>query len=198
MPPFQPAAALRRLLGWLWHQEGSHGQRARGLAAGLFCGCYPFFGLQILVSVGLASLVRGNHLLAAAGTWVINPFSYLPLYWLNYQLGCWLLGPGAGWPGLESLRDGRIWHSSGEFVSRLLLGSTLVGLAMALLGGWLYWHWLEREQRSRVPRADQGLASPGNTIRSMWPPSGWRHSRNSSARACCSLGRDWAWRSWRR
>ena len=54
MPPFQPAAALRRLLGWLWHQEGSHGQRARGLAAGLFCGCYPFFGLQILVSVGLA------------------------------------------------------------------------------------------------------------------------------------------------
>ena len=153
MPPFQPAAALRRLLGWLWHQEGSHGQRARGLAAGLFCGCYPFFGLQILVSVGLASVLRGNHLLAAAGTWVSNPFTYLPLYWFNYQLGSWLLGPGAGWPGLESLRDGRIWHSSGEFVSRLLLGSTLVGLAMALLGGWLYWHWLEREQRSRRPQA---------------------------------------------
>ena len=81
-----------------------------------------------------------------------NPFTYLPLYWFNYKLGSWLLGPGAGWPGLESLRDGRIWHSSGEFVSRLLLGSTLVGLAMALLGGWLYWYWLEREQRSRRPQ----------------------------------------------
>ena len=38
MPPFQPAAALRRLLAWLWHQEGSHGQRARGLAAGVMVG----------------------------------------------------------------------------------------------------------------------------------------------------------------
>ena len=153
IPPFQPHTALgrrlRQLLAWLWHQEGSHGQRARGLAAGLFCGCYPFFGLQILVSVALASLVRGNHLLAAAGTWVSNPFTYVPLYWFNYQVGCWLLGPGGGWPGLDSLKDGSIWHSSWGFVSRLLLGSTLVGLIAALAGGWLYWHWLEREHRRR-------------------------------------------------
>ncbi|MEX0588023.1 MAG: DUF2062 domain-containing protein [Cyanobium sp.] len=162
MAPFQPHTALgrrlRQLLAWLWHQEGSHGQRARGLAAGLFCGCYPFFGLQMVLSVALASLVRGNHLLAAAGTWVSNPFTYLPLYWFNYQIGCWLIGPGTGWPGLNSLMDGSIWHSSGAFVSRLMLGSTLMGLVMALLGGWLYWHWLEREMRRRRP-------NPGNTIR---------------------------------
>ena len=143
---------MRQLLAWLWHQEGSHGQRARGLAAGLFCGCYPFFGLQMLLSVALASLLRGNHLLAAAGTWVSNPFTYVPLYWFNYQLGCWLIGPGVGWPGLDSLQDGSIWQSSGAFVSRLLLGSTLMGIAMALLGGWLYWQWLEREHRRGKPQ----------------------------------------------
>jgi uncharacterized protein (DUF2062 family) len=151
MPQFQPHTALvrrlRRLLAWLWHQEGSHGQRARGLAAGLFCGCFPFFGLQMLLSVALASAVRGNHLLAAAGTWVSNPFTSLPLYWFNYQLGCWLIGPGVGWPGLDDLQTGRIWNSGGGFINRLLLGSTLVGVACAVLGGWLYWHWLEREHR---------------------------------------------------
>ena len=151
MPPFQPHTALgrrlRRLLAWLWHQEGSHGQRARGLAAGLFCGCYPFFSLQMLLSVALASAVRGNHLLAAADTWVSNPFTSLPLYWFNDPLGCWLIGPGAGWPGLDDLQAGRVWHSGGGFVSRLLLGSTLVGVACAVLGGWLYWQWLEREHR---------------------------------------------------
>ena len=151
MSPFQPHTALggrlRRLLAWLWHQEGSHGQRARGLAAGLFCGCYPFFGLQMLLSVALASVVRGNHLLAAAGTWVSNPFTSLPLYWFNYQLGCWLIGPGAGWPGLDDLQAGRIWQSGGGLVSRLLLGSTVVGVACSVLGGWLYRHWLEREHR---------------------------------------------------
>jgi hypothetical protein len=77
MPPFQrPALSLgrrlqRRLL-WLLQQEGSHGQRARGLAAGIFCGCFPFFGLQTLLGVALASVLRGNHLLAAAGTWISN------------------------------------------------------------------------------------------------------------------------------
>ncbi|MFO0103826.1 MAG: DUF2062 domain-containing protein, partial [Cyanobium sp.] len=75
MPPFQPAIpSLGAALSWL-------GERARGLAAGIFCGCFPFFGLQTLLGIGLASVLRGNHLLAAAGTWISNPFTYVPLYW---------------------------------------------------------------------------------------------------------------------
>ena len=152
MPPFQPPSSLlrrlRQLLLWLWHQEGTPGQRARGLAAGVFCGCYPFFGLQMLLSVALASVLRGNHLLAAAGTWISNPLTYVPLYWFNYQLGCWLLGPGAGWPGLDALRSGAIWELGWTFGSRLLLGSTLVGLVTSLAAGWAYWQWLHHGERS--------------------------------------------------
>jgi uncharacterized protein (DUF2062 family) len=161
MPPFQPPnpslrAGLsglvqrgRTLLVWLWNQEGSHGQQARGLAAGIFCGCFPFFGLQTLLGVALASLVRGNHLLAAAGTWISNPFTYVPLYWFNYRLGCWLLGPGQGWPGAEALRADTFTSLGWSVASRLLLGSSLVGLVCAVSGGWLYWWWLEREQGQR-------------------------------------------------
>jgi uncharacterized protein (DUF2062 family) len=105
-------------------------------------GCYPFFGLQTLLSVAVASLVRGNHLLAAAGTWVSNPLTYLPLYWFNYRLGCLLLGPGRGWPGLEQLRDGGIWELGWSFANRLLVGSTLVGLVAAGLSGLVCWRWL--------------------------------------------------------
>jgi uncharacterized protein (DUF2062 family) len=137
---------------WLWRQEGSHGQRARGLAAGVFCGCYPFFGLQTILGIGLASLVRGNHLLAAAGTWISNPFTYVPLYWFNYQLGSWLLGPGQGWPNVQTLQQQGIWELGWSFTSRILLGSTITGVACAALIGWWYWRWLERQQRS-VPLA---------------------------------------------
>ena len=147
MPPFQPAAALRRLLAWLWHQEGSHGQRARGLAAGLFCGCYPFFGLQIVLGVGLASLVRGNHLLAAAGTWISNPLTSLPLYWFNYQVGCWVLGPGPAFPSLGQLKDGDLFHLGASFTGRLMLGSTVVGVLSAVLLGGLYWLVLQRSAK---------------------------------------------------
>lgn len=154
MPPFQPSAlslgALlergRSLLRWLWAQEGSPGQRARGLAAGIFCGCFPFFGLQTLLGVALASLVRGNHLLAAAGTWISNPLTYVPLYWFNYRLGAWLIGPGQGWPGLEALQSAELASLGWSVASRLLLGSSLVGLVSALAGGGLCWWWLQRRQ----------------------------------------------------
>ncbi len=126
-------------------QEGSHDQRARGLAAGVFCGCFPFFGLQTLLGVGLASLVRGNHLLAAAGTWISNPLTYVPLYWFNYQLGSWLLGPGHGWPSLDVLKGQGLWELGWSFSSRLLLGSTIVGTVASLALGFVYWRWLERQ-----------------------------------------------------
>ncbi len=139
---------LRRTLFWLWKQEGSDGQRVRGLAAGVFTGCLPFFGLQIVLGVGLASLVRGNHLLAAAGTWISNPFTSLPLYWLNYRIGCLLLGEGPVWPDLGRLQAEEIQQLGMSFSARLLLGSSVVGLLAALFFGGLYWLWLRHSTAS--------------------------------------------------
>ena len=125
---------MRRGVLWLWRQEGTPGQRARGLAAGVFCGCYPFFGLQIVLSVGVATLVRGNHLLAAAGTLVSNPFTYVPLYWFNFLVGSRLLGPLAG-ANLDDVNRSNLWDQGWDVLQRLLLGSTLVGALMALMLG---------------------------------------------------------------
>ena len=126
---------LRRWLHWLWSQEGTPGQRARGVTAGVFCGCYPFFGLQTVLSIGVASLVRGNHLLAAAGTLISNPLTYVPLYWFNYQLGCWLLGQNTALPDLNDLNRTNVWEQGWSFTNRLLLGSTVVGAVLALMLG---------------------------------------------------------------
>ena len=144
---------MRRGVLWLWRQEGTPGQRARGLGAGVFCGCYPFFGLQIFLSVGLASVVRGNHLLAAAGTLVSNPLTYLPLYWFNYLVGCRLLGPGQDGINLAELNRSSLWAQGWEFSQRILLGSTIVGMVLAIASGWMaYRLFLQREARAVVSR----------------------------------------------
>ena len=130
---------LRRWLAWLWQQEGTPSERARGLAAGVFSGCFPFFGVQTLLGIALASVVRGNHLLAAAGTWISNPITYLPLYWFNYQVGCCLLGKGQIEFDLSQLNGQDLWTHGWTFSSRLLIGSTLVGgIAAALTSGITY------------------------------------------------------------
>ena len=147
---------MRRGVLWLWRQEGTPGQRARGLAAGVFCGCYPFFGLQIFLSVGVASVVRGNHLLAAAGTLVSNPLTYLPLYWFNYLVGCRLLGPGQGGINLAELNRSSLWAQGWEFSQRILLGSSLVGLVMSLTIGMLSYGLFSK--RTTMPKAHQATA----------------------------------------
>ena len=119
----------------------------------MFCGCYPFFGLQIFLSVGVASVVRGNHLLAAAGTLVSNPLTYLPLYWFNYLMGCRLLGPGRGGINLAELNRSSLWAQGWEFSQRILLGSSVVGLVLAMASGWMaYRLFLRREARAVVSR----------------------------------------------
>ena len=144
----------RQALTWVWRQEGSPGQRARGLAAGIFCGCFPFFGLQTVLGIALASVVRGNHLLAAAGTWISNPFTYLPLYWFNYQVGDALLRGGPT-PAALALNRATLWAQGWSFTSRLLLGSSLVGLVLSLSLGLLAW-WLFRWRSVRQHGAQSG------------------------------------------
>ena len=142
---------IKRGIQWMWAQEGSPGQRARGLAAGVFCGSFPFFGLQMVLSVGLATLVRGNHLLAAAGTLVSNPITYVPLYWFNYQVGCRLLGPGEGSSALETLSRETLWAQGWEFTQRILLGSSVVGTLLAIGGGLMaYRLFQQRDARTAI------------------------------------------------
>jgi uncharacterized protein (DUF2062 family) len=49
--------------------------------------------LQILGSLGLCAWLRGNVIAAAIATVYTNPLTIVPLYWLAYQIGTFLL-PG--------------------------------------------------------------------------------------------------------
>ena len=101
------------------------------------------------MGIALASVVRGNHLLAAAGTWISNPFTYLPLYWFNYRIGALLLGPGREWTGFDALQQEGFSQLGWSVLSRLLLGSSITGAVCAALGWWLSLNWLLQQERKR-------------------------------------------------
>ena len=92
---------------------------ARGLACGVFAGCFPLFGLQTIIGIILAILFRGNKIAAAAGTWVSNPLTYVPIYAFNYQVGSLLINKNQ----ISATEvDFQPWS---ELVA---LGSTIVGI----------------------------------------------------------------------
>ncbi|WP_313949374.1 DUF2062 domain-containing protein [Leptolyngbya sp. FACHB-261] len=133
---------------------------ARGLAVGVFAGWYPIFGLQIAVGILLATLVRGNRWVAAAGTWVSNPLTYVPIYAFNYHVGQWLLGSKNQIFSDDSLLSWQKLTQLGtEFLTTLFVGCFVVGAICAFfsyfLGLWLA-HRVQRRrlQRRRAKRLD--------------------------------------------
>ncbi|WP_159790794.1 DUF2062 domain-containing protein [Sodalinema gerasimenkoae] len=130
---------------------------ARGVAVGVFAGCFPLFGMQTPISILLAMGARGHKLCAAVCTWISNPLTYLPIYWLNFQIGRLLLGSSSNapsqWNSLEIFLD-----QTGEFFADLLLGSLVMATILAIVSYfgslrlihiWRLKRQLERQQNRR-------------------------------------------------
>ena len=126
---------IRKFISWLWNQEGSPYQRALGFSVGIFSGCFPFFGFQTLIGVFLARVFKGNTILAAVGTWISNPFTYVPLYYFNYRVGSFLLNRDTNLVDFSHITTNELWSQGWYLSSRLLVGSTFVGLITAIVGG---------------------------------------------------------------
>jgi len=130
-----------------------------GLALGLFIGILPFVG-HMPAALALALLFRVNVPVAIVGTWLGNPLTYGPLFYLEYRVGAGLLGlPPAAMDLHQSWEQ---WLVQLTSVWRpLWLGAFVVGAVLAAVGyvlgnaGWrLMTRWrLQRrgERRSRIP-----------------------------------------------
>lgn len=119
---------------------------ATGLAVGVFAGCFPFFGLQTFIGIFLAAIFRGSKVAAAAGTWISNPLTYLPIYVFNYKVGKFLLRVES-LPiyelDLQSFSDFRELGST--FAITLMVGCFVVGIIVALIAYFSSLHFLRRQ-----------------------------------------------------
>lgn len=107
---------------------------ARGFAVGVFAGMFPFFGAQTLLSVLAAVLIKGNKIMAAAGTWVSNPLTYVPIYAFNFQVGRWLLHESVTLPRLDGQQSIRaLFQASSDVAIALLLGCFIVACVASVV-----------------------------------------------------------------
>ena len=132
----------KKILSLIWQQDGTPYFKAKGTAAGVFCGCFPFFGFQTLLGIFLARIIRGNLALAALGTWISNPFTYIPLYLLNFKIGTFLLND-KNIIIQPSLIKEDFWNQGWFIISRLILGSSIIGLIFGFISGTLTYYVLK-------------------------------------------------------
>ena len=108
---------------------------AKGLALGLFIGCTPTMGVQILLCGAAAFLLRVNVPLALLGSLVSNPLTAPILYPLEYKLGVWLVGsPEASeLEGFSGAMRNFVYYARPLWAGSLLLGAVLSAVGYALV-----------------------------------------------------------------
>jgi uncharacterized protein (DUF2062 family) len=137
----------------LVRQQGHPSEISRGWACGVFAGCFPFLGMQTVFGVLLAILFRGNKFTAAAGTWISNPFTSIPIYLFNFQVGKMILRQDQ--LSSQSFNTGS-WTNLGEtgllFIFTFLFGCTVVGLILGIFAYFLSLNITYRWQKLRKRR----------------------------------------------
>ncbi len=149
---------LHRLVGdrlfrhELWAFDSRRGI-AGGLALGIFIGCTPTMGVQVVLCSVAAYLLRVNIPLAIIGTLISNPFTAPILYPLEYKLGLWLVGmpPASEFEGLSGALRSFMRYARPLWAGALVAGGVLgvVGYAVGV-GIWLVTKAMRPGKRARV------------------------------------------------
>jgi len=151
---------------------------ARGIAVGIFVSITPTAGVQTIIAIVLATIMKGNRLAAALFTWVSNYATAIPILWANYTLGAILTGkPLLSWHGIKELVHlksiglvagfcelvGNIWHI---FIP-MLIGGIIFGIALAVLAYFISLPLLrkhyERKKAKRLEK-EKDLATKEGSI----------------------------------
>ena len=148
-------------------------------ALGVFIAFLPIYGLQMLVSLAVATLFRVNRLAAMAMAWISNPFTIPPILWMQYQVGYFTMNgtfikdpeTQAKFEALgETVKEfewshpidslgsvfGGLWSLGEEILVPTLIGTVVAGAVFALLSYpvayWLVWHYRELRRRRGLSR----------------------------------------------
>jgi len=146
----------KKILSLFLNQDGSPFFNAKGVAVGVFCGCFPFFGFQTLLGLFFARVAKGNLFLAAIGTWISNPFTYVPLYFFNYKVGSYLLKNSHDINFDKNLIIEELWEQGSVFSVRLILGSALVGFLLGSISGALVFLLYKKKKKKEYYKTFYG------------------------------------------
>ena len=144
---------------------------ARGVGLGVFWAFTPTLGVQTVAILATWSILRkafnwdSSLLQTLAWTWLNNPLTIIPIYYLCFVTGHRLLGHWGAMPGYQAF--GALWASTGTAATwtartaaaaTLRGGPTLLGCLPYCIPGGLFAHfWALRFLRRRAARAGRAI-----------------------------------------
>ncbi len=92
----------RRIL----HADDTPHRIALGVGLATFIGFLPIIGIQTLVALAVAAVLRANKAVCLPFVWITNAFTFVPIYWVCWKLGSAIMQTGGS--AAEQLVAGKI------------------------------------------------------------------------------------------
>ena len=123
----------------LWHINKK--SVSRGFAIGAFCAFLPIPG-QMIVAAFLAITFAGNLPFSLILTWISNPLTYTPMFYLSYKVGKFFINTEIDYD--FSNKEVNLLSDLMHIWEPLLLGSlilAIIGSSLAYILIRLYWRY---------------------------------------------------------
>jgi uncharacterized protein (DUF2062 family) len=125
------ATRFRRRFYGLRTEGSGPGREAAAIGMGVFLGCLPFYGFHLLMCWALGTLFRLNRLKVYLAANISNPLVAPWLIFVELQTGAWFRHGSFQALSPHAIRTAGV----GVVGLDLLVGSVLVGTALAILAG---------------------------------------------------------------
>jgi uncharacterized protein (DUF2062 family) len=127
---------LREWLRFILHTDDTPFRAALAFAIGVFIAWTPALGFHTLLALAIAFFFGLNRVAVVAGTFVNNPWTFVPIYTASAWLGSFLIGSEVSAPRLE----GKTWSHFFDFLAQcrpwivpLTMGTVILGFTCALV-----------------------------------------------------------------
>lgn len=156
------------------HVDDTPHRIALGVAVGVFIAWTPTIGLQMILTVLLATLVRANNRVGVPFAWISNPFTMIPIYGrCNYRIGMLILGDrypppdfskvlsghGSWWLEVWANRVRAFWEAIWQALPAVWLGSVVLGLMLGIMSYGAVYYAVVAYRRHRILRGPQREAA---------------------------------------
>lgn len=131
-----------RLMHWTWlklkynlhHLRGNPEQIAGGAAVGAFIAFTPTIGIQCVLALLVATILKVNRIAAFTMVWITNVFTMLPIYFFVCWVGKLVLSRRISYESFEKVSwsdPSQVWNFFIKHYLALWLGAVIVGLISA-------------------------------------------------------------------
>lgn len=130
-PRFARLAGFLFSRPWLWALNRR--AVARGVACGLLVGVIPL-PTQMVLAAALAGAAHGHVPAAIAATWLTNPITALPIWWVALQLGSLATGVPLTLPDIDWFSVSEVWSWMKGLGQPLAIGLCMAAVLLSAAG----------------------------------------------------------------